>query len=275
MLFFTFLGLAAAGLILLSPYFYGKITHLQFDPFLYPIHHITSTTCVLFSAIYHLMSCHEGGSEAYRCFITLDYLGIWLVTSLCCITFLKATLFCFSHAHKVVTGIYFLLCFISLFYVTKGYNPITRMKPLVALGAVRIFILYPTRCMMTNMGYMTGPLGTLWYLLGVEMIGLFGGLLNLSRLPERYFQGKMDYFFNSHNIMHLLVLLAPALLHSGTVMDFEWMQSTECPVWKPSISVCIFFLIIEQIMKYSFVKPTVKFYKGFRFQLPSVVNIIF
>ena len=83
---------------------------------------------------------------------------------------------------------------------------------------------------MTNMGYMTGPLGTLWYLLGVEMIGLFAGLLNLSRLPERYFQGKMDYFFNSHNIMHLFVLLAPALLHRGTVMDFEWMQSAECPV---------------------------------------------
>ena len=216
--------------MLLSPYVYGKITLLQFDPILYPIHHITSTTCVLFSAIYHLMSCHEGGKETYKCFITLDYLGIWLVTSLCCVTFLKATLYCLPQIHKVVTGVYFLMCGISFLYVAKGDGPAKRMRPLTALGAVRMFVLYPTRCIMTNMGYTTGPLGTLWYLLGVEMIGLAAGLFNLSRLPERYFHGRMDYFFNSHNIMHLFVLIAPVLLHGGTVMDFEWMQNAKCPV---------------------------------------------
>jgi predicted membrane channel-forming protein YqfA (hemolysin III family) len=67
-------------------------------------------------------------------------------------------------------------------------------------------------------------------MLGIEMIGLCGAILNLSCVPERYFHGKLDCFFNSHNIMHLLVLLGPLLLHSGIVMDFEWMKNAKCPV---------------------------------------------
>ena len=227
---YSFLGIAAIALIFFSPYYYSKITLLQLDPILYSIHHITSTTCLLLSAVYHLMMCHEGGGQAYRCFITLDYLGIWLISALCCITFLKATLLCFPQIHKIVTGIYFLISFICFVFVKNANNAATRMRPLVVLGLVRMLLLYPIRCMMANVGYTTGPLDTLYYLLGIELIGLFGGLLNLSRLPERFFQGKMDYFFNSHNLMHLFVLLAPSILHRGTVMDFEWMQTAECPV---------------------------------------------
>ncbi|XP_028405998.1 progestin and adipoQ receptor family member 4-like [Dendronephthya gigantea] len=223
-------GLATIALILLSPYVYGKISHLEFNPILYPIHHITSTTCVLFSAIYHLMMCHEGGNPAYQSLITLDYLGVWLVTGLSCITFLRATFFCFPLVNWIVMSMYVLLCFITFLYVKKGTNSKTRMQPLVILGAVRMFVLFPTRCIMTTLGYTTGPQGTIWYTIGVEMIGLIGGIVNLSRLPERFYQGRMDFFFNSHNIMHLIVLTAPYVLHSGTVMDFEWMETVECPI---------------------------------------------
>ena len=225
-----FSGLAAIILMLLSPYVYSKISLLQFDPLIYPIHHITATMCVLFSAIYHLMLCHEGSKEAYIRFITLDYLGIWLVTGLCCITFLKATFFCFPQLHLAITGIYFLVGFVCFIYVRRATTSKTRMQPLVALGVVRMFVLYPIRCMMTYLGYTTGPVGTIWYLCGIELTGLVGGLINLSRLPEKLFQGKFDYFFNSHNIMHLVVLIAPAMLHGGTVMDFEWMQKAKCPI---------------------------------------------
>ena len=217
-------------MILFSPYFYNKITLLQFDPVLYSIHHITCTTCVLFSAVYHLMACHEAGGEAFRRLITLDYLGIWLVTASCCITFLKATFFCFSHAHKMVSGIYFLISLVCFWYIKGARNASARTRPLIVLGALRILFVYPIRCIMRNAGYITGPLGTTWYMLGIEMIGLCSAILNLSCVPERYFHGKLDYFFNSHNIMHLFILLGPLLLHSGTVMDFEWMKNAKCPV---------------------------------------------
>ena len=234
---FFFLGLAAIGLILLSPYVYGKISHLQFDPILYPVHHITSTTCVLFSAIYHLMSCHKGGQPFYNRFITLDYFGILLVTALSCLTFLKATFFCYPQVHLTVLTIYFLLGFVSFVYIKKGTNAETRTLPLLALGVLRMFVLYPARCIMTTLGYTTGPLGTIWYAIGVEMVGLFASIINFSYLPEKLFEGKLDYFFNSHNIMHLFILIGPAVLHSGTVIDFEWMQLVECPIQESPSSV--------------------------------------
>ena len=163
-------------------------------------------------------------------FNTLDYSGIWLVTGLCCITFLKATFFCFPQLYRAVTGTYFVLGIVSFMYVTKGTTTITRTQLLVALGAVRMFVLYPVRCMMTHLGYITGPPATLWYLFGVEMTGLFSGFINLSYMPEKWFRGKCDYFLNSHNIMHIFVLIGAAMMHDGTVMDFEWMQKAECSV---------------------------------------------
>ena len=176
------------------------------------------------------MLCHKGGGETYLRFITLDYIGIWLVTGLCCITFLKATFFCFPQVRWIVTGCYFVTGFISLAYIKRGTNAVTRTQPLVILGLVRMSCLYPVRCIMASIGYTTGPVGTLWYLLGVELIGLFSGVINLSCLPEKWFEGKFDYFFNSHNVMHLFVLIAPIILHRGTVMDFQWMQTAKCLV---------------------------------------------
>ena len=176
------------------------------------------------------MSCHEAGGEVYRRLVTLDYLGILLATGLCCISFLKATFFCFPHALIIFSGTYFLIGFICFSYIKEATNASARTRPLIVLGAVRIFFVYSTRRIMKSVGYMTGPLGTTWYMLGIEMIGLCSAIVNLACIPERYFHGKLDYFLNSHNIMHLFVLLGPVLMHSGTVMDFEWMKNAECPI---------------------------------------------
>lgn len=227
---FFFIGLAAIALVLLSPYYYSsnKINLLWLDPFIYPIHHITSVTCVLFSSIFHLMMCHCDGKKAYLRFITLDYLGIWLVTGLSCITFLKATFFCYPQMLFLFAAMYFTFGFVSFLFVLRGTNAATRIRPLVVLGSLRVLVVYPTRFLMTSWGYTSGPLGTIWYMLGVEMVGVISAILNLAHLPEKWFRGRFDYFLSSHNIMHLVALIAPALLHCGTVMDFQWMQKEKC-----------------------------------------------
>lgn len=201
---------------------------LQSDPYLYPIHHVTCISCFLLSAVYHLMMCHKGGQKAYTCFILLDYVGIWLVTALCCITFVKATFFCFHLLQWPFVVAYLTMTIVSFVLITKGSNAKSRLKPLIMLGMIRLFCLYPIRLIMVFLGYKTGPLTTLYYMLANEMVGLVGALLNVSRLPEKYIQGRFDYCFNSHNIMHLIVLIAPPILHLATILDLEWMQKTEC-----------------------------------------------
>jgi predicted membrane channel-forming protein YqfA (hemolysin III family) len=51
-------------------------------------------------------------------------------------------------------------------------------------------------------------------------LALFAGaFFNASRIPERYFPGQFDVFFNSHNIWHVLALLTGVLDFAGSYVS--------------------------------------------------------
>ena len=56
-------------------------------------------------------------------------------------------------------------------------------------------------------------------------------LINTCRFPEKWLGGKLDYLFNSHNIMHIMVLICLIPLHLATVADFKWMETAKCPTY--------------------------------------------
>ncbi|KFB48919.1 AGAP000844-PA-like protein [Anopheles sinensis] len=47
-------------------------------------------------------------------------------------------------------------------------------------------------------------------------------------IPEKWFPGSVDIYLNSHNIMHVLVVVAVYSMHQATIRDIEWMQRAEC-----------------------------------------------
>lgn len=222
-------GLATVLLIYCGPYIYGKMISNQsyFYMYLYSIHHITCITCLLFSAIYHLMMCHENGCGIYNKLLTLDWLGIWTVTTFGPIASIKATLFCFPELYKMVISVYLLLAYISLLYVVRGRSPKEKIQILTYFGFIKLG-LYALRGYLAWSGYITAKFEAVWFLLAMELCGFFGGLMNVARIPERWISGKFDFVCNSHNIMHVIVLICPVLLHCGTVLDIEWMKSATC-----------------------------------------------
>lgn len=42
---------------------------------------------------------------------------------------------------------------------------------------------------------------------------MFGGAIGAMHIPEKWFPGSLDYYFNSHNIMHILVVVAVYSMH--------------------------------------------------------------
>ena len=56
----------------------------------------------------------------------------------------------------------------------------------------------------------------------------FGAVFHISQYPEKLVVGKLDYLWNSHNILHILSSICPILLHFGTVIDVEWMETAKC-----------------------------------------------
>ena len=226
---FNFLGAAGLFFILMTPYIYGKTTLLsQFYVLLYSVHHITSIICLLCSAIYHLMMCHNEGENVYRKLLGLDMLGIWLVMSFSCITFIRGTFFCFPQLYKLSSLVYFLIAGISLIFILKGRSSAERLVPLIPIGCTR-GLLYATRVYMAQNGYTTANPDAVWYLVAMELFGILGSLINTSRFPEKWLGGKLDYLLNSHNIMHIIVLICPILLHLATVADFKWLETAKCP----------------------------------------------
>ena len=183
---------------------------------------------MLCSAIYHLMMCHKKGEKVYHKLLGLDMLGIWLVMSFSCITFIRGTFFCFPQLYKLSSLVYFLIAGISLIFILKGRSSAERLVPLIPIGCTR-GLLYATRVYMAQNGYTTANPDAVWYLVAMELFGILGSLINTSRFPEKWLGGKLDYLLNSHNIMHIIVLICPILLHLATVADFKWLETAKCP----------------------------------------------
>jgi adiponectin receptor len=53
------------------------------------------------------------------------------------------------------------------------------------------------------------------YLVLMGSMYIIGALLYAGRIPERFFPGKCDYWFQSHQIFHILVIVAALLHHQG------------------------------------------------------------
>lgn len=55
-----------------------------------------------------------------------------------------------------------------------------------------------------------------YWLLAMACLYIFGAFLYATRTPERFFPGKCDYWFQSHQLLHLFVVAA-ALTHYVTL----------------------------------------------------------
>lgn len=55
-----------------------------------------------------------------------------------------------------------------------------------------------------------------------------GGIIGAMRIPEKFFPGRFDYFLNSHNIMHVLVVIAVAHMHYAAKLDMVWLNDPQC-----------------------------------------------
>ncbi|KNC21360.1 hypothetical protein FF38_12575 [Lucilia cuprina] len=48
-----------------------------------------------------------------------------------------------------------------------------------------------------------------------DVVSIFGGAIGAMRIPEKWFPGLVDFYLNSHNIMHVLVVVAVYSMHKS------------------------------------------------------------
>lgn len=115
----------------------------------------------------------------------------------------------------------FIYCFLSIWGLLKAMHarsPWERRLCFAPPFLMRMFIM-TLRCF----GIGGGSPKALTHIVLQDLIAVIGAIVGALRIPEKWMPGKLDFMLNSHNLMHVLVVLAVCSMHAATVEDLTWI----------------------------------------------------
>ncbi|KAK1152290.1 adiponectin receptor protein 1 [Acipenser oxyrinchus oxyrinchus] len=177
--------------------------------------------CLSFSWLFHTVYCHS--EKVSRTFSKLDYSGIALLIMGSFVPWLYYSFYCSPQPRLIYLSVVCVLGIAAIivsqwdrFSIPK-HRP-TRAGVFVGLGLSGVV---PTMHFTIAEGFVkattVGQMG--WFFLMAAMY-ITGAGLYAARIPERFFPGKCDIWFQSHQIFHVLVVAA-AFIHFYGVSNLQ------------------------------------------------------
>ncbi|XP_062859948.1 progestin and adipoQ receptor family member 4 [Trichomycterus rosablanca] len=188
------------------------------------VHYLACLSPTIGSSLYHIFMNHQGGAPVYTALLSFDMFGICLVNTLGALPIVHITLLCQPFARHPVMLTYLLVSCRGVYDALTAKTSGRRLRSFAYQAAFRIFLFA-----LRLLEFGTGNPKSLFFYFIMEVLAAGGGLVNVLRIPERFSPGTFDYCFNSHQIMHVSVVLAIVFLHWGTKEDFAWLKDYECP----------------------------------------------
>ena len=185
---------------------------------------VADSICVGFtfglSVIYHTFMNHHGGLRVYNTLLKLDVFGIWLLAMYGSLPPIYTTFYCHTMLFNFIITLNLVLSLILLWYMFKNGSLKFRVVAFVTQYIIRILVIL---IRLTSLGEGL-PRNTIYYII-LEVFCTLGFIVNTFRIPERWLPGKLDYYFNSHNLMHIATTLAILAFKTALLMDIEWINS--------------------------------------------------
>ncbi|XP_055525535.1 progestin and adipoQ receptor family member 4 [Wyeomyia smithii] len=176
------------------------------------------------SFVYHLFMNLELGEGIYYRLLQLDMFGIWMSQSFGAMPMVTATVYCLRWPLKWFLIIaYSLLCIWGLYKAMTASSPWQRRLCFLRPFAMRTML---TLLRISKLG--GGNPTSLTHVFLQDAVSAMGGVIGAMHIPEKWFPGSVDIYLNSHNIMHVLVVMAVYSMHQATIQDIEWMQRAQC-----------------------------------------------
>ncbi|XP_058443515.1 progestin and adipoQ receptor family member 4 [Malaya genurostris] len=176
------------------------------------------------SFLYHLFMNLERGEVVYYRLLQLDMFGIWMSQSFGALPMVTATVYCLRWPLKwFIILAYSMLCIWGLYKALTASSPWQRRLCFLRPFAMRILL---TLLRISNLG--GGSPTSLTHVFLQDAVSAAGGVIGAMHIPEKWFPGSVDIYLNSHNIMHVLVVMAVYSMHQATIQDIEWMRQAEC-----------------------------------------------
>lgn len=190
-------------------------------PYLPTFHVVASVSPWIGSTMYHLFMNHNTGIFAYKLLLTIDLLGIWVTQTAGGLITICATIHCLSlDAQTKILSLYALLCMYCL------YKTLT--AKCVWSRRFSFTVPFLVRMLMVALRYFElggGHPEAFNYLLLQDAIAIVGAFIGGTNIPERWCPGSLDLIFNSHHVMHVMVVYAVYQLHLGATLDLQWMTA--------------------------------------------------
>lgn len=186
-----------------------------------------STVPFALSVMYHTFMPHTFGVRLYTLLLKIDIFGVWFVTTFGALCSFYVTLYCLPTLHIVCLSVYVPLSLVVLYYMVVND---CKMKRVIALTIQFLFRFFILLIRLTPL--ITVPLIAFQYYLIMNVISSIGALINVLRIPERWFPGRCDYILNGHSLMHIAAVLSLAVGRCGTLADLTWLTSK--PICVPS-----------------------------------------
>uniref|UniRef100_A0A6I8PGJ2 Adiponectin receptor 2 n=1 Tax=Ornithorhynchus anatinus TaxID=9258 RepID=A0A6I8PGJ2_ORNAN len=182
--------------------------------------------CLSFSWLFHTVYCHS--EKVSRTFSKLDYSGIALLIMGSFVPWLYYSFYCHPQPQVIYLVIICVLGTTAIlvsqwdYFATPQYRAV-RAGVFLGLG---LSGLVPTLHFMLAEGFFRATtVGQIGWLFLMALLYILGVALYAARVPERFFPGKCDIWFHSHQIFHVLVVAA-ACVHLHGVSQLQAFRSS-------------------------------------------------
>nr|CAD7424877.1 unnamed protein product [Timema monikensis] len=176
------------------------------------------------SFLYHLFMNLDRGEMIYYRLLQLDMLGIWVSQSFGALPMVTATVYCLPWVFRwIIIFFYCLLSIWGLYKAMTAWSPWERRLCFLLPFMMRVLLF-----ILRNSSYGGGDPTGMMHVVLQDGVSAIGGMVGALHIPEKWFPGTMDFYLNSHNIMHVLVVMAVYSMHQATVRDLVWMTQVDC-----------------------------------------------
>ena len=228
---------------------------------------IGAILCLGLSSLFHTVCCHS--EHISKLFCKLDYVGISLLTVGSFVPWLYYSFYCQFLARLIYMTAISLLGVVTIIitmmdrFATSEYRAV-RAVLFVSLGgfgavpACHYLAMYGWRSALVEAAihrvFIQGGL----YVLGrivpqVSAVLMFyspGAVLYACRIPERFLPGKCDFWFQSHQIFHILVIAA-AFVHLHGMQNMALYRLTQAGACHHHIDQAGDFSVSREDFNYS------------------------
>ncbi|XP_062308039.1 progestin and adipoQ receptor family member 3a isoform X1 [Osmerus eperlanus] len=200
------------------------------DYVIYSIGLFCFQVCMLCSVGYHLFCCHRSEKTSRR-WMALDYAGISIGILGCYVPGVFYSFYCNNYWRQVylVTVLAMILA-VFLAQIHPHYLSHQRLRSLTFCCVAGCGLVPTAHWVLLSGGFSSDIVQVfLPRVLGMYGMAALAFLFYVSKVPERYFPGQLNYVGSSHQLWHVLVVLMFYWWHQSAEYIMTYRHSHPCP----------------------------------------------